>query len=219
MVASELITDIIFPVKTSDTGDVALNIMADAHISHLPIVNRRQLLGVVSESDILSHDTFEPIGSYRLSLIRAFVKENAHVFEIMEVLAKNELTIVPVINDEEEYIGVVTAENLLKFFAESFSFQEQGAIIVVDISEKDYYLSELARIIESENTQIISSFITRDKNSTNMLITLKLNRRDIGGIISALNRYDYKIRATFTEGEYIDGLKERFENFMHYLNI
>ncbi len=219
MIASEIISNNIFPVKTSDTGEFALNLMADYNVNHLPIVNNEQLLGVISEEDILSHDIFEPIGSYKLTLIRAFAKESMHVFEVMDILSKNELTLVPVIDYEENYTGVITTANLLHYFSNSFSFKEPGSIIVLDIADKDYYLSELSRIIESENAVIISSFVTQEPNSTNLAVTLKVNRQDISRIIAALNRYDYSIKATFTEVEYVDGLKERFESLMNYLNI
>jgi acetoin utilization protein AcuB len=115
MIGSSLLSNAVFPLKTSDTGEEALNLMAEYHVSHLPIVNNKHLLGLISEDDILSHDIFEPIGAYQLSLIRNFVKDTDHLFEAMDVLSKNRLTLVPVIDKEENYQGVITAQDLLTF--------------------------------------------------------------------------------------------------------
>jgi acetoin utilization protein AcuB len=219
MIGSSLLSNAVFPLKTSDTGEEALNLMAEYHVSHLPIVNNKHLLGLISEDDILSHDIFEPIGAYQLSLIRNFVKDTDHLFEAMDVLSKNRLTLVPVIDKEENYQGVITAQDLLTFFADNYSFSEPGSLLVLEINGQDYYLSQISRIIESEDANILSVFITREPNSTHLLVTIKINRLDLSRVISALNRYDYTIRATYSEVEYVDDLKERFDNFLSYLNV
>jgi acetoin utilization protein AcuB len=219
MIGSSLLSNAVFPLKTSDTGEEALHLMAEYHVSHLPIVNNKHLLGLISEDDILSHDIFEPIGAYQLSLIRNFVKDTDHLFEAMDVLSKNRLTLVPVIDKEENYQGVITAQDLLTFFADNYSFTEPGSLLVLEINSQDYYLSQISRIIESEDANILSVFITREPNSTHLLVTIKINRLDLSRVISALNRYDYTIRATYSEVEYVDDLKERFDNFLSYLNV
>jgi CBS domain-containing protein len=219
MISSHLLSNAVYPLKTSDTGEEALNLMAEYHVSHLPIVNNKHLLGLISEDDILSHNIFEPIGAYQLSLLRNFVKDTDHLFEAMDILSKNHLTLVPVIDKEENYLGVITSQDLLSFFAENYSFSEPGSLIVLEINAQDYHLSQISRIIESEDANILAVFVTKEPNSTHLLVTIKINHLDLSRVISALNRYDYSIRATYSEIEYIDDLKERFDNFLSYLNV
>jgi len=92
MIAGTLISNDILPIRTSDTGDEALAIMNEFGVRHLPIVNNKELLGVISEDDILNYDVDEPLGSYRLSLFRPYVKERDHLFEVMKVLATQRLS-------------------------------------------------------------------------------------------------------------------------------
>ena len=207
------------PLKTSDSGEEALTLMNINHVKHLPIVNDTQLLGLISEGDILNHDLSDAIGGYQLSLVRPYSYESEHLFEVMSKMASNNLTVIPVVDRDENYLGLITQEDLIQFYASSFSFTEPGSIILIETNKHQYSLAEISRIIESENASILSSFLTTDDESTNVLVTIKINRQDIGRIISTLERFEYEVKGSFTEEEYIDELKERYDSLMTYLNV
>jgi len=219
MIAGTLISNDIIPLRTSDTGEEALAIMNEFSVRHLPIVNNKQLLGVISEDDILNYNVAEALGSYSLSLYRPYVKERDHIFEVMKVLANQRLSMIPVINGEEEYIGFVTQDDLLQYFAATSAFTEPGSIIVLELQRRDYSLVEIARIVESESANIISSFITTNADPFLIDVTIKINRPDIQHIIATFERFNYKIKASFLEDEFQDSLKERYDMLMTYLNV
>ncbi|MCG8327406.1 MAG: CBS domain-containing protein [Chitinophagales bacterium] len=219
MTAEQLISDAIIPLRTSDTGEDALSLMNEFYIRHLPIVNNEQLLGLISEDDILDHDVEEAVGSYSLSMVRPYLKYNDHIYEILRLIAQHHLTVIPVVDDGENYIGMVTLESIVHFFARTASFSEPGSIIVLEVSKRDYMLSEIARIVESENAAVLSSFITTNLDSTQIDVTIKVNSQHVQSIIATFGRYDYVIKATFNETEYIDSLKERYDALMSYLNV
>jgi len=219
MIASELVSQIFAPLRTSDSGEEAMTIMHVYHVKHMPIVNQKQLLGTISEEDILNHDMDEPIGSYGLSLVRAYVNEEAHLFEIMSKMAEYKLTTIPVLGRDDEYIGAITQEKLILFYAETFSFTEPGSIIVLEMQKHDYSMTEISRIVEAEGVLILISFLTSDKESQKMFVTLKINTQDPQHIISTLQRHDYHIRARFAEDAYFEDLKERYDSLMAYLNV
>jgi CBS domain-containing protein len=209
----------IIPLRTSDTGEESLSMMNEFVVRHLPIVNNQQLLGLLSEDDILDHDTQEAVGSYRLSTNRPYVQYDDHVYEILRLIAEYRLTLIPVVDQENNYIGVVTMEDMIQYFARTASFSETGSIIVLEMDKRDYHLSEMARIVESEGAVILSSFITSNVDSTRLDVTLKLNQQNVQSIIATLNRFDYEVKATFNESTYVEGLKERYEGLMRYLNV
>lgn len=219
MNAKNLISDMIIPLRTSDTGEEALSMMNEFVVRHLPIVNNQQLLGLISEDDILDHDTREAVGSYRLSMNCPKVRHDDHVYEILRLIAEYRLTLIPVVDQESNYIGLVTLEDLLQYFARTASFSETGSIIVLEMDKRDYHLSEMARIVESENAVVLSSFITSTADSVRIDVTLKINQHNVQSIIATLNRFDYEVKATFNEGEYLDGLKERYDGLLMYLNV
>jgi len=219
VIAKELISSAVLPLKTSDTGEDALQIMNDFNVRHLPIVNKDELLGLCSEDDIYAHDTEEPVGSYALEIAKTSVHEHDHIFEIMSLMAEYHLSSIPVVDDEQVYVGIITLEDLLIYYASSFSFKEPGSIIVLKMHKQDYSLSEISRLIEMEQAAILSTFISNIPESLNILVTIKVNKQEIGAILQTFERFEYEVYATYTESSYVNNLKERYDMLISYLNI
>jgi len=220
MKAIDLIVKNIPSLKTSDTGKRALRLMSEYHITHLPIVNENQLLGLISEEDILNaHGEDDPIGSLPLSFLRPFIHDHEHLFEVLKVATEFRLSVIPVIDKDENYLGIITRDELLNYFATQTDILEPGGILVLDLNVKDYTLAEISRIIESNGARILCTFAITNYNSNKMELTIKVNQTDLQPIIAGLNRYNYIVKETFQEAEYFDNLKERYDSLMNYLNI
>jgi CBS domain-containing protein len=116
MIAENLVSDSIVPLRTSDTGEEALEIMNEFLVRHLPIVNNEELLGLISEEDILDLDVKADIGSYPLSVQYPYVRANDHLYEVMRLFAEQNLTVVPVVSDDKRYLGMILLEELLLYF-------------------------------------------------------------------------------------------------------
>ena len=159
MIAEKLISNSLIPLRTSDSGEEALSIMNDFYIRHLPIVNNKQLLGLISEDDILNYDVEEPVGSYSLSINKPYVNANDHIYEVMRLVAEYQLTVIPVVDNDDNYVGLITQDDLLRYFAATGAFKETGSIIVMEMNKRDYSISEVGRIVESENASILSIFV------------------------------------------------------------
>ncbi len=220
MFAKDLTDETILPVKTSDTGALALTMMDEYKVSHLPIVNNTDFLGLITEDDIYTNNHFDdPLGTHILSLNRPFVNENQHVFEVVKIFAELELTLLPVVDAKENYLGVISKRKLIEEFSEITAVKSPGAILVLEISVNDYSLSEIAQIVESNDTKILSTYITSHPDSTKMDVTLKLNRNDIAPVLQTFNRYNYIVKGIYAEPEVSDDLNERFDALMKYLSI
>lgn len=219
MTAKELISNDIMPLLPSDKISQAMSMMSIYRVRHLPIVKDGILLGTISEEEVSSTDIETSIRDVKITSTYIQVQSDYHVFELLSTMSENNLSVVPVVDAEDRFLGIVSQEDLIKFFASTFSFKENGGIIVIETNRQGYSLSEIARIVELENASIIASFITSNYESDITLITLKISQREINDIISALERYSYKIRATFTEAEYTDDLKNRYDHLMRYLDV
>lgn len=219
MLAKELFSNDIIPLRTSDSGDEALGIMSDFYVRHLPIVNNKQLLGLLSEEDILNQDTEEPIGSYQLSNQGQYVKENAHIYEVLTLMSNFNLTVIPVVDEGENYVGMITLEDALHYFSKNSTFTEPGGIVVLSMQKHNYSLAEIARIVESENTIILSAMVSSERDASTIRVTLKLNRNDLQHVLAAFERFEYDIEATFQEYLVADSLKDRYDSLIHYLNV
>ncbi len=219
MIAEQLISDEIIPLRTSDLGEEALSMMNEFYVRHLPIVNNKELLGLISEDDILNFDAHEAVGSYSLSLTRPYVKADDHIYEVMRALADAHLTLVPVVDNANYYMGVITQEDLLRYFSTTMAFNDSGSIIVLAVQRRDYSLAEIARLVESENAVILSSFVSSRMDSSQLEVSIKVNTNNINAIIATFQRFEYKVQASFNEAEFSDALRERFDSFMAYLNV
>lgn len=220
MLAKELISDAIMPLKTSDSGLIALNWMEEFRVSHLPIVNNSDFLGLISESDIFEMNSYEePLGNHVLSLHKPYVTENQHVYDVIRQVYEQKLTLIPVVDDKNKYLGSITLQCLVKYFARLAAVDNPGGIIVLEMGIRDYALSEIARIVESCDASILSLYVTTLNDSTRMEVTIKINRMDIGPVIQTFNRFDYMVKASFFEGELSETLKDRYDSLMKYLDI
>lgn len=219
MIAETLLSTTIIPLRTSDTGDEALGMMNDFYVRHLPVVNNEQLLGLMSEDDALDNDVEEPVGSYALTSPTPCVRLNDHIYEVMRMLAEYQLTVIPVVDDQGNYAGLITLEDLMRFFANAASFKDPGSIIVLEMTRIDYSLSEIARIVESENGVILNLFLTSYPETAAIDVTIKVNRQDIMSLLSTFERYDYMIKASFNESEYLDSLRDRYDALISFLNV
>ncbi len=220
MLAKELISDVIPSVKTSDSGAQVLNWMDHFRISHMPIVNNSDFLGLISDTDIYSLDnTDAAIGDHALSLFSPFVNANTHIFELIEIVNRLKLTVVPVLESGKRYLGVITLLSLVDRFAHMISVDQPGAILVFNMTIHDYSLTEMARIVEENNALILSSNVVTMPDTTKVEVTIKTNKSDVSSIVRSFERYDYAISATFLEDENLDDMyQNKYEEFMRYLN-
>lgn len=220
MLAEELISETVPSLKTSDTGTIALNWMEVFRISHLPIVNDKQLLGVISDTDIYDLNAFnDDIGNHSLSLAKPYVFSYQHIYEVIEIVAKLKLTIVPVLNSNNEYIGTILLQDLIQQFANLSALNNPGGIIVMELNENDYTLSQIASIVESNDAKILSLYVSANEKLQKIDLTLKINKTEISDVLSTLDRFGYKVKASFMEDKVLDSLyKRRFESLMRYLN-
>ena len=221
MLAKELISDVVPALKTSDTGLQALSWMDIFRISHLPIVNNLEFLGLISDKDIYDLNMAEEaIGNHKLSLFSPYILQHQHIYEVIEIISRLELTVVPVLDENKHYMGLITLNDLLHTFANLSALKQPGGILELELNVNDYTLTEISQIIEGNDARILSLYVSSPEESTKLNVTLKVSATDISSIIQTFNRYNYTVKASYMEsGEMEDLMHNRFEAFMKYLSI
>jgi CBS domain-containing protein len=221
VIAKDLISETVPPLKTSDLGQTALNWMEIFRISHLPIVNNQDFLGLISDADIYDmNQPEEPIGNHALTLLKPYVTAEQHLFEVIGLAARLKLTVVPVLDEKNHYKGVITTNDLVRYIAGISSLDQPGGIIVLELIERDYSLSQIAQIVESNNVKVLSIYITSSPESTRLEVTIKVNTTDLLSVIKTFERYNYDVKTWVTSDDSMDRFySERFDLLMKYLNI
>jgi len=220
MRAEELISEIIPPLKFTETGEKAMDWMNELRVSHLPVVNGTEYVGLISENDV--YDMIDP--SQRLcdrftNLPKPFIYAERHVYEVMKIIADLKITVVPVLDKENNYLGCTDLLYLMSQITAVNSIKEPGSILVLVMSKHDYSLTQIARIVEENNAKVLSSYITSLPDSTEIEVTIKINTGNIDRILQTFNRYDYTIKASFQKGKFQDDLKRRYDELINYLKM
>jgi len=219
MLAIELAADTIQPVTTTDTIQKAIDRMVEFRVRHLPVVNEQQFIGLLAENDITEPDHSLPVSSLPQLHVNTFVFEEQHVYDVVRMFYEHKLTLVPVLDPSKNYAGAIDLNAMNICFAEMTAVAQPGGIIVLEISNKENSMSQMAQIVESDNAQILSSYVRPFTDSTKMEVTLKLNKPDITAINAAFLRYGYDVKATFNHNDGNDDSLNRYESFMNYLNM
>ncbi len=220
MIASELIANVISPLKTSDTVQKALDYMVDFKVRHLPIVNDSHFLGLLSEDDLIDEtNTEESVALIKLSLINPYVLENQHVYDVIKTFSDQRLSVLPVLDEKMNYLGTILINDVVEYLATVTATADPGGIIVLEIGNRDYSLAHIAQIVESDNAQILSAYLDGHPDSTKLTATIKVNKIDITQIVASFLRYDYVVLATFNNtNQKADGA-DRYDSLMNYLSF
>ena len=196
LLAENLISDVIPSVKSTENGQKALNWMDVFRVSHIPVVDNSKYLGLVSDKLIYDLNLLEePIEKELLKLNTIHVHKAQHIFEVAIVMYKLKISVLPVLDKEHYYLGAITLYDLARRFANLFSLQEIGGVIVLEMNVNDYSLSEISKIVESNNTKILSCFMDRKPGTSNLDVILKLDKEDLSPVIQSFMRYDYNVKA------------------------
>jgi len=221
MIAKDLINETFIALRPSDRGSDALGLMDELRVSHLPVVDQMEYIGLISDSDIYNRGEFElPVWDGKAVLNRPYIYENQHIYDAFLISSDQKLSLLPVLNIKNQYLGVISITDLVQALSSIATLKYPGGIIVLEINEKDYLLTEIAGIVESNDAKILSLYITSHPDSTKLEITIKVNRVDIGAILQTFYRYNYLVKASWSkEDSFTDGLQDRFDSLMNYLNI
>ena len=107
----------------------------------------------------------------------------------------------------------------MKYVATIASVKQPGAIVVLEINNRDNSMTHIAQIIESDNVQILSSYVESFPDSTKLEITLKLNRVEVSTIVAAFFRHNYIVKGVFNDTKSNEGAMDRYDQLMNYLDI
>lgn len=220
MIVKELVTEIITPLKYGDSASFALGIMDEFNVSHLPVVDGPAFQGIISDTEIYNFNSLEElIGDHKADLSQVSVTENQHIYDAIALFSSRSLSLIPVVADNNTYLGIISRTSLVQHLAGIFAIDNPGGVIILEINEKDYDLTEIARIVTSNDAKVLSLSLRSFPDSTKLEVTLKVNRMDIEAILQTFNRFNYSVKASFAEPSNYESLKERFDSLMNYLNV
>lgn len=220
MITSRQLLKADLPILNAQDDPInALNLMDQYRVGHLPVTENNKFLGLISETTLLGVERIL-LGSDdpQLKLIKVCVAPDDHILDILKVASQFHISVIPVVDSENNYIGSITLEDLVEKLSQMQGAHQRGGILVLEMRENDYSLQQIARIIEENNAKILSTSVSPGEDGK-IEVNLKLNQPDMNPIVQSFERFGYNVKATYQEPEYTEDLKKRYEELMRFLNI
>jgi acetoin utilization protein AcuB len=220
-----ILSEVIIPVKTTDTVADVNHLFASISIKQLPVISsENEYLGILNDAEITEYDPKDVLNNIPglLDLVnvhRAAIFHDKHPIEALKLFGETNNFILPVIDSKQQYLGCISYRSMLLELTENASNQLPGAILVLQMQHRDYSLGHLAQILEQEDYKILHSNISSGINSDTLQLTLKLNRLDVQNAINTLERFGFTIAESYTDKNEANPLHDRYSLLMHYLEL
>ena len=205
-------------IESSETIASVQAFFAEINFSHFPIIENNIYIGCIVSDDVDNFDSEKKVSNYRYALEGFFAKTNMIWIDVMEVFARNHTNIMPVLDEENHYVGYYEINDIINFFTETPFLKELGNTIILEKTVADYSMAQITQIVESNNGKLLGAFVS---NATfdKIQITIKIGLGTINEILQTFRRYNYEIVSNHIEDSYLINLKERSDYLEKYLNI
>lgn len=220
MLTSNLINKNIPRLQLQDRISKALQLTNDFRLSHLPVVSDGKFLGLMSEEDLMdAEDEKKPIEILQSCLINSAVPGHVHFLNAVNIIIQTDANIVAVVNVENDFIGVITSRDLLNMLGNFSGANEIGGLIVLEMERSQFAISEISRIVESNDSTILHLNTTADEVSGLLTVTLHTNKREVAAIIASFERYDYHVVYYLGNELFENEIDTNFRHLMSYLDV
>lgn len=215
---TDYINNDIKAIAIDESIETVQDFFAELSFSHFPVLENGTYLGSIALDDVETFDADKNVSDYRYTLEGFYARTNMIWLDVLEVFARNHTSVVPVLDDNNRYIGYYDITDIVKFFHETPFLKELGGIIIVEKNIDDYSMSQITQIVESNNGKLLGLFISNVK-ADKVQVTVKITLGAMNEIIQTFRRYNYEIISEHQEDNYLNALKERSDYLDRYLNI
>ena len=222
LLAEDLLNQMIPPLKGSDTTAKAARWLEEFHVNELPVLTDRRYRGLITEQDLADYENPDTqLAELPLRYADAYVQHDQHIYRIMERAIENKIQLVPVLDENQEYAGVVTVNDALAAFGPVPGPVGQGSILVLAMDERDYSLSQISRYVEENNAKILSAHVVADEHDPYRIrLTLRLNTDNLARITATLERFGYLVSAQFSGTATVsEDEQSRYDALLRYLSV
>ncbi|MEC7265579.1 MAG: CBS domain-containing protein [Bacteroidota bacterium] len=204
--------------EVSETLKEVIKFFEETTYSHVAVTENGVYLGLLSENDLPCFEPEKSIEDFRYELDSFFVTKETAWLDVLEMFSRNEANILPIVDENQLILGYYGLEDIVSVFIDTPFFKEPGAILVISTGIKDYSFSEIAQIVESNNSRLLGAFITDSENDV-VQITLKIGTQNMNEVAQTFRRYNYTIVFGNSDDQFLEDLKQRSDYLEKYLNV
>ena len=219
MLNKEMISSSIPSLKLTDSVFQAMELMAEFYVKQLPVVAGDKYVGLVYEDDLMNLEDTAELESVSTHFSKVSVHGNMHFLDAVQTANDYHLTVVPVVEKDSDFIGIIVIGDLLRQLGKITGASEPGGVLVLEMDQRNFSFAEISKLIETNDAQITQLNTSWDNGSDSFLVTIKINKFEISDIVATFQRYDYQVKYYFGEELYENELIDNYDHLMNYLSI
>lgn len=216
---SQLLETSMITVDLHDTVGHAMELMDDAKLEHIPVLDALQYLGMVSFDELEDAEPASEVISLQHRFIKPLVRTGDHFLQAIRARAKFFVEQVPVVNEKNEWEGVIGSIKMLDQLSMLVGASETGSLIVLEMPRHDYAPGEINRLVESNDAMIMQLNSIQDNHTGIMQIVLRINKEEVSDIVATFQRHEYKVLYYYGDESYDNSLQNNLDHLMNYLNV
>lgn len=205
-------------INSSDSIESVLDFFEEARFSHFPVVEDGVYIGCISSDETETFDSSKKVSDYRYALKGFFARTSMFWVDVLEVFSRNNTNVIPVLSDENTYVGYYEITEVIQNFYETPFVKEHGGVIIVEKSILDFTMSQLVQIVESNEGRILGLYVS-NTTPDRVQVTIKIVLGGMNEILQTFRRYGYEIISEYKEDVFLNNLKDRSAYLDKYLSI
>ncbi len=200
----------------TDSIESARNMLEDFGYSHVFVKKSHHFYGALAQDFLYEEEG--TLKDLEHQIERFAILEDNNIMDSIRLFHTFNANVVPVINKAEKYLGYISCEDIFQDFSKYPLFSESGAILTVEVPSRRYSMTEIANIVESNNSKFYGAFISFMSDEL-IHVTVKISNENLSSIDETFDRYDYRIVQKYYSDEKSDLFDDRFGFFQKFIEI
>lgn len=204
MIVEEIMVKKPITVKTDDNLDTAQNLMVSKSIRHLPVVDGKELVGIITESDIRSSFLEKPATTLNPKNMKVrdhmtrepyTVLPETNIEDAALIIYKNKVGSLPVIQDKK-LVGIVSIMDLLGLFIDMMGIIHSSSRVDVIMGKDTKNFDTVSGIFHDHGVNIISVGMSpHNKSKDKRVYLFRLDLCETGPLVKAIEEAGFKVKS------------------------
>lgn len=203
MLVGEIMAKNTLVLSRNDSVHKAFLLLKDNKIRHLPVVERKKVVGIVTDRDIrhfiVPRRDPRTKGKFNYQLRELTVEEvmtpdpitvtpDTNIEQVARLLLKHKIGGLPVIDEKQRLIGIVTEEDTLRVFVELMGILVSDKRIDVTMDTRPRTFERVCQIMQNHGASVVSVGLSPAKKKGKRTYYFRISVRELELVIAALNR-------------------------------
>lgn len=218
MLVNDYISKDFQPIDGSQSVEYAMELIHQYSLTHVPVFRGNNFIGNLSKETLEEQDVDVKLHDLKAYNELFYINQNGSLLEAIQKFHQFNTNILVVLTVEMQYLGFILMEDVISALSAMPFISEPGSIMVVEVAQRQFSISEISKIAESNNARIIGLFVTAYENDK-VQIALKLIGESLSSVVETFERFNYTVLFKFYKDERDDLMKDRFDMLMKYLDV